>query len=419
MLKEIKDKIRHCLVKEYGHIFTQEMFNEEKLRSVINEVIAELGIKKEFHINEDISNSIVDDLIDEFLGFGPLKSLLEDASITEIMVNGPKKVYVERNGKMVLSNVTFENNQHLSYIIQKIIAPTRRHVDEMIPFADVSLLDGSRVNIIIPPLALDGPTITIRKFLKEFRGIEDLVRVGTLNKGMADFLVCGIKAKLNIIFSGATGCGKTTTLNVLSSYISGDERIITIEDTAELKLNQDHVVRLEARQPNIEGKGEIAIRDLFKNCLRMRPNRIILGEIRSAEALDMLQAMCSGHNGSLAVIHANSPQDVISRIETMILTSGINIPMWAVRKQIASSLNLIVQQEQLSDGSRKITHITEVRGLSGEDLVLQDLFSYEVQSMDDDKKLKGQWNVHGVIPLFFNRFAKMGIPLSEEIFKNP
>lgn len=415
MSKELKDKIRR-IIRDQSHIFSGEKTDEKHLTSAIRRIIEELSLKEHLKIEEAVSAKIAEELVNEFLGLGPLKALLEDKAITEIMVNGPHKVYIEKGGKKTLSEVNFENNQHLMYIIQKILGPTRRHVDEMTPFTDVSLPDGSRVNIIIPPLSLGGPVMTIRKFLKEFGSVEDLAAKDTLSGNMADFLVASIKAKLNIIFSGATGSGKTTTLNILSSYISADERIITIEDTAELKLNQEHVVTLEAKPGNVEGRGEITIRDLFRNSLRMRPERIILGEIRSSEALDMLQAMCSGHDGSLAVLHASSPQDVISRIETMILTSGVNIPMWAIKKQIASSLNLIVQQEQLVDGSRKITHITEVRGLRSEELLLQDLFSYEIEGVQDGK-VKGAWKNHGVVPLFFDRFKKKGVELSEEIFK--
>ena len=417
MYKDLKDRVRK-LLREHSHIFASDRINQEELRFAIARIIAELKTRERLQLDENSIKKLGDDLIDEFLGFGPLKLLLEDKAITEIMVNGPKKVYIEKDGKTVLSDIIFENEQHLSFIIQKILSPTRRHVDEMNPFADVSLPDGSRVNIIIPPLSLIGSVVTIRKFIKEFGTVEDLVRNDTLSKKMADFLIASIRAKLNIIFSGATGAGKTTTLNILSSYISPQERIITIEDTAELRLNQEHVVSLETRPSNIEGKGEISIRDLFKNCLRMRPGRIILGEIRSGEALDMLQAMCSGHNGSLAVLHASSPQDAISRIETMILTTGINIPMWAIKKQIASSLNIIIQQEQLTDGSRKITRITEVRGLGNDEVILQDLFSYEVEGMNKDGKINGSWKSHGVTPVFFNRFKKTGIELSEEIFKS-
>ncbi|MEK6567971.1 MAG: CpaF family protein [Candidatus Omnitrophota bacterium] len=416
MSKELKEKVRYRL-KEHSHIFTNEKINEQELRFTVARIVEELKVRDRLQLDENGSKKIVDELIDEFMGFGPLKALLEDKAVTEIMVNGPKKVYVEKEGRMLLSDITFENNQHLFYIIQKILMPTRRHVDELSPFTDVSLPDGSRVNIIIPPVSLTGPVITIRKFIKEFGSIEDLVKVDTLSRNMADFLIAAIRAKLNIIFSGATGSGKTTTLNILSTYISERERVVTIEDTAELKLNQEHVVSLESRPGNIEGKGDITIRDLFRNTLRMRPGRIILGEVRSGEALDMLQAMCSGHDGSLAVLHASSPWDVVSRIETMILTSGLNIPVWAIKKQIASSLNLIIQQEQLADGSRKITHITEVRGLDKDELVLQDLFSYEIEGVQDSK-VKGTWKNHGAVPLFFSRFKKKGVELNEEIFKS-
>lgn len=417
MSKEMKERVRRRL-KEQSYIFSSEKVNEEQLHSIIVRIIEELKIKEGQQIDEHNKRKLIEELIDEALGFGPLKSLLEDKSVTEIMVNGPQRVYIEKDGKMLLSEVAFENNQHLLYIIQKILSPTRRHVDETTPFTDVSLPDGSRVNIIIPPLSLIGPVVTIRKFSKEFGAIDDLVGRDSLSRKMADFLVASIKAKLNIIFAGATGSGKTTTLNILSSYIAQDERIITIEDTAELRLNQKHVVSLETKASNLEGKGEITLRDLFKNSLRMRPSRIILGEIRSSEALDMLQAMCSGHNGSLAVLHASSPHDVISRIETMILISGINISPLAIRRQIASSLNLIVQQEQLADGSRKITHISEVKDMHNDDLILQDLFSYEIEGKDNEGKVRGAWKNHGVVPLFFSRFKKMGVELSEEIFKS-
>lgn len=418
MLKNIKEKISHRL-KQHSDILSGDSVKEEDLRLAIAKIIEDLKIAEGLQIDETSSKRLIDGFVSELLGLGPLGPLLEDKSVTEILINGPKKIYVEKNGKMTLSEITFEDNQHLLFVIQKILSPTRRHVDEMMPFTDVSLSDGSRVNIIIPPISLVGPVVTIRKFLSEFTRIEDLIKIGTLSKNMADFLIAAIRAKLNIIFSGATGVGKTTTLNTLSSYISSSERIVTIEDTAELKLEQEHVVRLETRSPNIEGKGEITIRDLFRNSLRMRPNRIILGEIRSSEALDMLQAMSSGHNGSLAVLHASSPTDVISRIETMILTGGLNIPVWAIKQQIASSINLIVQQEQLFDGSRKVTSITEVRGLSDKgEIILQDLFSYEIDDIDEDGRVKGRWKNHGVAPLFLSRFKKMGVDLNVDIFKS-
>jgi pilus assembly protein CpaF len=303
------------------------------------------------------------------------------------------------------------------YLVYKILAPTRRHVDESYPYTDVSLRDGSRVNIIIPPLALEGPTVTIRKFLKELQTAEDLIRLGTIERRMSDFLIACIRAKANIIFSGASGAGKTTTLNVYSSYIPEDERIITIEDTAELRLNQEHVVRLEAKQASIEGKGEVGIRDLFKNSLRMRPQRIILGEIRGAEALDMLQAICSGHRGSLVVLHAESPQDVIYRLETMIIASGLPITLEAIHRQIAAGINLLVHQEQLLDGARKITHISQVKGLKDGQVELEDLFSYNIEGFDAEGNVRGHWQATGALPVFQKLLNKAGITLPPEMFR--
>jgi pilus assembly protein CpaF len=310
----------------------------------------------------------------------------------------------------------FDSDQQLMYVIQKILAPTRRRVDESVPYTDVCLSDGSRVNIIIPPLALDGPTITIRKFLKKIVNAQDLINLGTLDKRMADFLIACIKGKANIIFGGATGSGNTTTVGVLSSYIDNDERTITIEDTAELHLSQPHVVRLETKPANIEGKGEITIRDLFRNTLRMRPQRIILGEIRGAEALDMLQAMCSGHNGALSVIHADTPQDVMYRLETMILMSGIPIGLDAIHRQIASSLHLVIQQDQLVDGGRKVTRISQVNGLKDGQANLEDIFYYDIESVDREGKVHGRFRATGVVPVFYSIFAKRGVTLSKEIF---
>jgi len=341
---------------------------------------------------------------------------MKDSQVTEIMINGPKKVFVERNGKTELSNITFEDDKQLMYLIHKLIAPTRRRVDESSPYNDLSLKDGSRVNIIIPPLALDGPTITIRKFLRNLRVVEDLIEIGTLDKRMADFLAACIKARINIMFSGSTGAGKTTTLGVLSSYISDNERIITIEDTAEINLDKPNVVRLETRGQSVEGRGEVTIRDLFKNSLRMRPKRIILGEIRSSEALDMLQAICSGHTGSLAVLHANTPQEVIYRLETMILTSGIPISLEAIHRQMIAAMDIIVQQEQLFDGSRKITYITQVNGINNNQVNLEDIFVYDLEGISPEGKVHGKWKATGIIPKFYRKFEKSGVVLPKEVF---
>jgi len=413
----LKEKIRQHLIS--GTIVFGRDISKEHLKKEINRAIDYYVTLERIALADDERQRLLSELLDEVLGLGPLTPLVSDPAVTEIMVNGPQKVYAERNGKMSLTDIRFENTRHLMQTIEKIVAPTQRRVDESSPYVDCSLADGSRVNIILPPLSLIGPVVTIRKFVGEISVIEDLVRRDTMTRSMADFLIVCIRAKMNMIFAGATGVGKTTTLNVLSAYISGDERIVTIEDTQELRLKQDHVVPLEARQANIEGKGEVPIRELFKNSLRMRPDRIILGEIRGSEALDMLQAISSGHTGSLSVLHANSPRDVISRIETMILTTNAAIPLWAIRRQLAQAIDLIVMQEQFIDGQRKVTHITEVQSVSADgDVVLRDLFSYEIQGIDENtKSVIGRWRTHGVVPDFFPRFALMGQPLPQEIFR--
>lgn len=417
MTSSLKEKIRLKLIAEHSVLFSNKEFKENDLQNAINQVLESIAMHEHLSLSKEEKDKIINDLLDEFMGLGPIKNFLEDPSVSEIMVVGPNKVYIERKGKAELTKVVFDNERQLMHIIHRILEPSRRRVDESYPHTDVSLKDGSRVNIIIPPLALDGPVVTIRKFSKEIKRVEDLIKLDTLDKRMADFLVAAIKAKINIVFSGATGAGKTTTLNVLSSYISENERIVTIEDTAELRLNQDHVVRLETRPPTIEGRGEVTIRELFKNSLHMRPDRIILGEIRSGEALDLLQAICSGHTGSLAVIHASSPQDVIYRIETMILTSGLSITQEAIRRQIAAALNLIVQQEQFTDGTRKITHITEIRGLKDGEILMEDIFSYDIEKIDVEGKTIGKWVALGLKPLFYSKFKKLGIDLKEDIFR--
>ena len=416
MAQGLKERIRHIFVSQYSELLSRDKVDEEEIRQIIAKTIENILGRPRGSLAEEEKNKIISELVDEFAGLGPIENLMKDPEITEIMINGPGRIYIEKQGKKEVSDIVFEDEQQLRCLIYKILAPTRRRVDESYPFTDVSLKDGSRVNIIILPLSLDGSTITIRKFLKELKAIEDLIRLGALDKRMADFLVACIKAKVNIIFSGATGAGKTTTLNVLTSYIPNQERIVTIEDTAELHLNQDHVVRLEARQPNIEGKGEVTIRDLFKNTLRMRPNRIILGEIRSGEALDMLQAICSGHAGSLSVIHADSPEDVIYRLETMILVSGVAISLDAIHRQTAAAINLIVQQEQLVDGSRKITNIAQVNGLKDGRVHIEDIFVYEMEGVDANGVVQGRWRATGIVPVFHSIFKKLNIPLPRDIF---
>ncbi|WP_405741158.1 CpaF family protein [Anaerovibrio slackiae] len=359
---------------------------------------------------------IVSDLRDEMLGLGPIESLLKDPAITEIMVNGPKKVFIERMGKLQLSGVQFHDDVHVMNIIERILSPIGRHIDESTPLVDARLKDGSRVNIIIPPLALCGPCITIRKFAQKALSVENLISFGTLDRKMADFIRACIQARINILVSGGTGSGKTTTLNVLSSFIPENERIVTIEDAAELKLQQTHVVTLESRPANIEGSGQITIRDLVKNALRMRPDRIIVGEVRSGEALDMLQAMNTGHDGSLTTAHANTPRDALSRLETMVLMAGFEMPVRAIREQISSAIELILQQSRLKDGSRKITYITEVQHMEGDVITTQDLFRFEQTGMDADGKLTGHFVSTGMQPSFMEKFQINGVELPEDFF---
>ncbi len=359
---------------------------------------------------------IVSDICDEIMGLGPIEPLLKNESVTEIMINGPKKIFIEQRGKLHRTTVQFRDDTHLMNIIERILTPLGRRIDESSPLVDARLDDGSRVNIIIPPLSLIGPCVTIRKFSKTALSVEDLINFGTLNRNMATFLEAGVKARLNILVSGGTGSGKTTTLNVLSSFIPPDDRIVTIEDAAELQLQQEHVVTLESRPPNIEGTGAISIRDLVRNALRMRPDRIVVGEVRSGEALDMLQAMNTGHDGSLTTAHANSPRDVLSRLETMVLMAGMELPVKAVREQISSALDLIIQQSRIKDGTRKITHITEVQRLEGDTIVLQDLFTYVQDYIDDSGKSIGHYEASGLQPAFLEKFKMNGVEIPLTLF---
>ena len=361
---------------------------------------------------------LVDDICNELLGLGPLEPLLKDDSITEIMVNGPKDIFIEQNGSLELTDIRFYDDTHLMNIIERILNPLGRRVDESSPLVDARLADGSRVNIIIPPLSLVGPAMTIRKFSKNALSINDLVRFGTLSENMAKFLELCVRARLNILVSGGTGSGKTTTLNTLSSFIPAKERIVTIEDAAELRLQQRHVVSLESRPANLEGSGEITIRDLVRNALPMRPDRIIVGEVRSGEALDMLQAMNTGHDGSLTTAHANTPRDVLSRLETMVLMTGMELPVKAIRTQISSAIDLILQQSRIRDGSRKITHIAEVQGMEGETIILQDLFKYVQDYIDDKGKSVGHFEATGLQPNFMDKFHMNGVDLPISLFNN-
>ncbi|WP_198508988.1 CpaF family protein [Bacillus sp. FJAT-44742] len=407
---EIKTLTLKHIVKERKDESIEDIVAD--LDSIINEVLTE---------NENLNRvkewtKLKDELINDLTGYGPINPLLQNEDVSEVMVNGPDKVYAEIGGKLQLTDVTFRDNDHVMAVLEKIVAPLGRRIDESSPMVDARLQDGSRVNAIIPPLALGGPTVTIRKFSKDPFTIHDLIRFGTLTEEMADFIKACVEAKLNIFVSGGTGSGKTTTLNVLSSFISNEDRIVTIEDAAELQLGQEHVVSLETRPPNIEGKGAITIRDLVRNSLRMRPDRIVIGEVRSGEALDMLQAMNTGHDGSLATGHSNSPRDMVARLETMVLMAGMELPVKAIREQIAGALNVIIQQSRLKDGSRRITNITEVQGLEGDIIVLQDIFTFKQFGVDDNGMILGKLVPTGVRPKFYERMEYEGIYLPPSIF---
>jgi pilus assembly protein CpaF len=395
--KELKHKIQRRIIEEFGN--DQDI---DKLVSKIDSLAIEIIKNEQENFRNVNVQKIVQELIDDVTGYGPINPLLQDPDVTEVMVNGPEMVYFE--------------NEQIMQVIEKIVAPLGRRIDESSPMVDARLPDGSRVNAIIPPLALNGPTISIRKFSKDPYTIKDLVNFNTLTREMAIFLEACVKAKLNILISGGTSSGKTTTLNVLSSFIANDERIITIEDAAELQLSQEHVISLEARPANIEGFGAVTIRDLVRNSLRMRPDRIVVGEVRGEETLDMLQAMNTGHEGSLATGHANSSRDMITRLETMVLMAGIELPVKAIRQQIAGAINLIVQQSRLKDGSRKIVNITEVQGLEGDVVVLQDVFVFKQKSIGKDGKVIGKLVPTGIIPSFYECFEACGINLPSSLF---
>jgi pilus assembly protein CpaF len=394
-----------------------EKGDETLLRRRVEELVEEKLRADKLPFSRQIRNRLVSDMADEILGYGPIEPLLRDPTVTEVMVNRPDQVYCERFGKLELTEVTFRDFEHIRHVIDKIVTPLGRRVDESSPMVDARLPDGSRVNAIIPPLSLNGPVLTIRKFSVDPYTVEDLIGFGTLTQGMAAFLAACVKVKLNIIVSGGSGAGKTTLLNVLSSFIPEGERIVTVEDAAELKLHQPHVVRLESRPPNIEGKGEVKIRDLVRNCLRMRPDRIVVGECRGGEALDMLQAMNTGHEGSISTVHANSPRDALARLETMVMMAGMELPSRAIREQIASAIHLIVQIGRLSDGSRKVLSVSEVQGMEGNVIVLQDLFTFQQKGVGEGGKVLGTMQATGMVPKFADRFVAAGVHLPTEIFK--
>ncbi len=385
----------------------------DRIHQIIDEVIANGRLPEgidPLRLEEDVFN--------EALRLGPLEELLADETVTEIMVNGPERVYVERGGKLQLSDCQFSDDASVLAVIERIVAPLGRRIDESQPYVDARLADGSRVNAIIAPLALSGPTITIRKFSKRALSPADFIRFGTWTPAAADFMRLCVELRKNIIVAGGTGSGKTTLLNLLSGYIPETERIVTVEDAAELRLQQPHVVRLEARPPNIEGKGAVTIRDLVKNCLRMRPDRIIVGECRGGESLDMLQAMNTGHDGSLTTVHANSPRDVISRLETMVLMSGMDLPSRAIREQIASAVDIVIHESRLSDGSRKVTSITEVTGLEGSQIVMQELFAFEQTGVDEHGRVLGAMKPTGAVPTWIDQAKSRGLKVDMGMFSD-
>ena len=384
----------------------------EKIRGIIDEVVANGKLPQGID-----PVRLEDDVFNEAMRLGPLEELLADDSVTEVMVNGPEKVYVERAGKLQLSDCQFSDDASVMAVIERIVAPLGRRIDESQPYVDARLADGSRVNAIISPLALSGPTITIRKFAKKALTPEDFIRFGTWTADAAAFMSICVRLRKNIIVAGGTGSGKTTLLNLLSGYIPDNERIVTVEDAAELRLQQPHVVRLEARPPNIEGKGAVTIRDLVKNCLRMRPDRIIVGECRGGEALDMLQAMNTGHDGSLTTVHANSPRDVISRLETMVLMRGMELPSRAIREQIQSAVDVIIHESRMSDGSRKVTAITEVTGMEGNQIVMQDIFAFVQTGVGPDGKIIGEMKPTGAIPTWLDQAKNRGIEVDMKMFQ--
>ena len=388
----------------------------EKRKVVIEERLKEALARTKLTLSDSIRDHLIRDLIDEITGYGPIQSLLDDPSITEIMVNGPKKVYIEKKGLLERTNIVFEDNLHVLKIIDRIVAPLGRHIDAESPMVDARLPDGSRVNAIVPPCAVDGASLTIRKFQKEKLKFEQLIESNSLTQGMADFLRACVLGRLNIIISGGTGSGKTTFLNVLSGFIPETERIVTIEDAAELQLQQDHVVRLETKLASVEGQGAVTVRELVRNSLRMRPDRIIVGECRGGEALDMLQAMNTGHDGSLTTIHANSPRDALSRLETLVLMAGMDLPLKIVRQQISSAVDVIVQMSRLRDGARKITAISEVAGMEGDVVVLSDIFKFNQTGVDAEGKILGQHKATGIRPLFGPRLEAAGFKLGADIF---
>ncbi len=414
--QEIKYEILQNVVKMMDLSLLANL-EDAQARTQIQEACERLMNQQTLPFNTQTRQRIVKEIQNEILGLGPLEALLADPSISDILVNGPNQVYVERNGRLELSNARFDNDRHLMTIIDRIVSRVGRRIDESSPMVDARLPDGSRVNAIIPPLALNGAVMSIRRFSVDRLTMERLVELGELTPTVGRVLQAAVRGRLNILISGGTGTGKTTLLNVLSGFIPPDERVVTIEDSAELQLQQPHVVRLETRPPNIEGRGEVAQRDLVRNSLRMRPDRIVVGEVRGAEALDMLQAMNTGHDGSLTTIHANAPRDALTRIESMVAMSGVNLPSRPLRAQIASALDVVIQLERHEDGHRRVVSIQEINGVEGEIITMSEIFHFEREGIDRDGKVVGQFTATGLVPKFYEQIRKRGLDLDIGVFQ--
>jgi pilus assembly protein CpaF len=409
-------KFKKYLAENISRSLEGEVLQLGDRSEIVKQRLNDMYVQAKVTLPEDIRKQIFNEILDEMTGFGPIQPLLDDPDVSEVMVNGPKKIFIEKSGKVTKSGITFDDDDHVERIIDRIISPLGRRVDADSPTVDARLPDGSRVNAVIRPVAIDGPCITIRKFKKDKLSMQQLVEFGSLTQNMGEFIRACVLAHLNIVVSGGTGSGKTTLLNVLSSFIQESERIITIEDAAELQLQQDHVLRMETKVANVDGRGSVTIRDLVRNSLRMRPDRIIVGECRGGETLDMLQAMNTGHDGSLTTLHANTPRDALSRMETMVLMAGMDLPLKVVRQQIASAVDLIIQQTRLKDGARKVTAITEVVGMEGDTVVLTDIFKFEQTGVGPNGKIIGELKPTGIRPVFGPKLEAAGFKLGAEIF---